>query len=290
MGKHSVPRRHLRHFESPERPEFIWQHDKRGNPPVLAKIGKVAQQEGYFDDDTEERLTREIERPGGDAIQKILERQPLTDSELRAFAVHVGSMIRRIPFHREWGRGIAADYLPGAIEEERRNFPVLLREVAEQHGHDEDWVQARIAVMERVLKEHQGELPQNIVDMVDSPFPSENVVAVLLTMHWRVLQSTGPQHFVTSDYPANFFLKEGIGLAVKDTELIFPISKEVALHGSHQPVVRPFFRDPANQRFVREVNKRMIMQATRFVFSHDNASWIAKLLTRTDLVITRLGR
>ena len=40
---------------------------------------------------------------------------------------------------------------------------------------------------------------------------------------------------------------------------------------------------------MREINKRIVSQATRFVFTHDKAPWLPKLLPRTDLGIMRIG-
>jgi hypothetical protein len=72
LGSHYNPQRLLRNFQDPTRPGFIWQHDKRGGAPIQAAISKVAQERGFCDPETEESLNREVEVPGGNAIDKIL--------------------------------------------------------------------------------------------------------------------------------------------------------------------------------------------------------------------------
>ena len=42
------------------------------------------------------------------------------------------------------------------------------------------------------------------------------------------------------------------------------------------------------QKTCGEFNKRMVRDATRFVFTHDKAPWLAKLLKRDDLGLMRV--
>jgi hypothetical protein len=43
------------------------------------------------------------------------------------------------------------------------------------------------------------------------------------------------------------------------------------------------------QKTVREFNKRLVRDATRLVFTHDKAPWLANLLKRDDLGLMRVG-
>ena len=57
------------------------------------------------------------------------------------------------------------------------------------------------------------------------------ILGALLDMTRRIVESTGPQFFITSDNPAVYFLREGYGLGGEETEVVMPISTIVALHG-----------------------------------------------------------
>ena len=108
-------------------------------------------------------------------------------------------------------------------------------------------------------------------------------------MTWRSVGTTGPQMFLTSDNPAVYIRYEGYGLGGKEGEIVMPVSPHVALHGSRNDCHPSFSRVPAHQKIVREINKRIVSQATRFVFTHDRAPWLAKILARDDLGIMRIG-
>ena len=62
MGRHYVPQRYLRNFEIPERPGFVWLHDKQSGKSHPAPIDKVAQSKGYYSPEVEETL-RQVEGP-----------------------------------------------------------------------------------------------------------------------------------------------------------------------------------------------------------------------------------
>ena len=86
-----------------------------------------------------------------------------------------------------------------------------------------------------------------------------------------------------------YFRWEGYGLGGEETELAFPLSRTVALHGSRQRASKNFFYVDAAQKTVREINKRLVSQAARFVFTHDKVGWLSKLLPRNDLGVMRIG-
>src|SRR5271156_6033723 len=106
MGHHYNPQRLLRNFQDPHRHGFIWQHDKRGGEPVCAAIKQVAQQRNFYEPETESTLNTAVEIPGNNPIDKILDKQSLTVEEQIDVAIYVGTMLRRVPFHREWANAL----------------------------------------------------------------------------------------------------------------------------------------------------------------------------------------
>ena len=113
MGHHYNPQRLLRNFQIPGRPGFIWQHDRWRDAPVCAAISKVAQERDFYGPETEDRLNRLVEVPGGNSIDKIFDQQPLTSEDQVALAIHIGTMLRRTPAHRIWAKEISKDIIPG---------------------------------------------------------------------------------------------------------------------------------------------------------------------------------
>jgi hypothetical protein len=267
----------------------VWQHDKQGAAPVQASIGQVAQRRNFYDEETEIRLNNEVEIPGSRAIQKILDREPVDTDGMVDLVVYVGTMIRRVPFHRQWAGEISKDLLPKALVEVRENGRELVRRLAAENQHNDEWINERFGWIDAATEKLAKDTPTEVTDQMNSPFPSELIVGALLDLTWRVLETPGPQFFVTSDNPAAYFRWEGFGLGGHETELVFPLSPTVALHGSRHRGSRNLARLRVPPRTVREINKRLVSQASRFVFTHDKPNWLPKLLPRTDLGFMRLG-
>ena len=72
MGKHYVPRQHLRRFQIQEKQEFVWLYDKKTGRFVEAAISRVAQEPGFYSPDVESALAQVVELPGNMAIDKLL--------------------------------------------------------------------------------------------------------------------------------------------------------------------------------------------------------------------------
>ena len=104
MGHHYTPQWLLRNFQLPDRPGFVWQHDKRGGDSVCAAIKQVAQHGNFYDPETESALNTDVEVPGNSAMQKILDKNPPSAEEHLDLVIYVATMLRRGPFYREWSK------------------------------------------------------------------------------------------------------------------------------------------------------------------------------------------
>ncbi len=67
-----------------------------------------------------------------------------------------------------------------------------------------------------------------------------------------------------------------------------PLSPKLCLHGSHQPTNNYSYVE-AKQKVIREINKRIVSQATRFVYAPDKPTWLPPLQARKDLGVMRIG-
>src|SRR5262249_45482969 len=119
--------------------------------------------------------------------------------------------------------------------------------------------------------------PPEVVGQAREPWPSQEAVEVLFGMTWRFISTEGPSYFLTSDNPA--FLFEGVGLENVESELTFPISSSLALHGCWQPAGRDRVI-PLPQKAVKALNRRAARSATRFIFYREHAEWIAWVANR----------
>jgi Protein of unknown function (DUF4238) len=287
MGQHYDPQRLLRKFQVPDRTGFIWQHDKQRDEPICVPIKNVAQQRGFYDPKTEELLNTQVEVPGGNAVEKVLNKRLLIPSEQLDLIIHVGAMLQRTPAHRLWAMEISKQIMPAAIEMVREHCRVLADHIAEQRGEE-----CRAAWLERTeqsIEKLNGKPCKEAVERMNDPFPSPRIIATLLSMTWRIAETTAAQTFITSDNPAVYFRAEGYGLGGPETEVIMPISPFVAMHGSYDDRHVRFTRHRVDPKIAREFNKRIVRDSTRLVFTHDRATWLAKILTRNDLGLMRVG-
>lgn len=289
MGKHYVPQYLLRKFESPDKPGFVWQHAKSGSPPILVQIAQAAQEKNFYGPETEKRLTNEVENPANAVMGKIHGDEALSPQDRTDLARYVGTMIRRTPFHRQWAASLTDQVMPKALETTSNAARELVPRIAAQNGHGQEWIAERMAQIEQTIKGYAKKLPNFVVKQRNDPFPSDVIVAALLDMTWRIVRSAGPQFFIISDNPACFFRWEGYGLAGEETEIVLPLSPRLCLHGCRQRAAMDYAYVDATQKIIREINKRIVSQATRFVYAPERPVWLPPLLARSDLGVMRLG-
>lgn len=141
-------------------------------------------------------------------------------------------------------------------------------------------VARRLAEVDAAHVKFERNPPDEIMQQVREPWPSEGMLDAIYQITWRVLISAGPQYFITTDNPLFFFGAYGLG--TPKAELCFPLSTTHALHGCWQRVnADPVFLQ-ATQKFVKEVNRRLASAAERLAFCHEQAPWLDRILQKKD--------
>jgi hypothetical protein len=275
MGKHYVPQRHLRRFEIDYRPGFVWMYDKKTGKWSEAAVSKVAQQADYFSPEVEKALAQVVEHPGNVCIDKLISRIKLDNTERSQLALYMMIMATRGPGPRKKLSATAANTVKEVLDETRTQIEEWIAE----EGDDCDLAKARLKELEELESKYSSELPTNLLAQIREPFWSKNTVECILNMGWHILPAPKGSYFVTSDSPAHFF--EGIGLGTPLSEFTFPISKEIALIGEH---VRPraVMYERAQSQIAKEVNRRILSKADRFVFSPKKEVWIETVSQKTN--------
>ena len=284
MGYHFVPQRYLKRFQDQEEAGTIWIHDKTTGAVRHAAIKAVAQAKAFYPDETERRLAVEVENPANAVIEKLVTGVGITEDEREALAVFVGTMHRRVPTMRRRAMGMVPDTLSlicngcrQAIQAARTEGTISA-ELLDRRSGDIKAAEAKFA-------EH---LPQEVLEHINSPWPSIRVVTAIREMAWRVLSTAGPQFFVASDNPAFAFQVEGFGWGRIEGELCLPLSTAHVLHGSWQGPRRSLKFVAVSQRYVREINNRLASTTDRFVFYHRAAPWVLALLAKEQFSLNRI--
>jgi hypothetical protein len=274
MGHHYVPQRYLRNFEVKERPGFVWQYPKRGGEPRCVSIKKAAQSPGFYEPEMESFLDWGVERKGGDAIDKLLVGKPLDEQARQELAFHLAVMMKRTPAYRRWAREQFAELLPARMAEYRE----LLKAGHLAFSGD---VEKDLAEFDRLERLYELEPPSTVMDQVKDPTPTATIFGAILSMHWRLFVTSGPQLFITSDNP--FFFTKSCGLGNPDSEMFLPLSPTHMLHGARKdPVIGiPRFKMP--QSIVRASNSRTAFFAEYFAYTHAPAPWLPSALARMEV-------
>lgn len=268
MGQHYIPQRYLRGFQCPERTGMVWAFDKQLQTAKQLPIKNVAQERGFYDQDVEDSLNRDVELPGYAVIEKVCRGETINEAERKYLTYYIGTMLRRVPH----ARARAESFVPQIIEQSTENAKALFIAAAAAGELDPETLAARLAEVEEAREKFLMEPPDEARKSCKTAWPFLSWLHAIHGMYWRVLRvSAGRSRFLTSDNPAHFF--EAYGLGHDECEVIFPLRSDVLLHCSRQRCQQLSQVDCA-EALVKEVNRRVAGGATRFVFYHAEASWV----------------
>ena len=224
----------------------------------------------FYDARDEAQLNKFVEVPGNQVMDKLRAGQEITVEDRIDLAAYIATMLKRVNRARVRGREVAPRIVSDVISDMR----AMLKEFAESQHGDPAIAVARGEELSALEQKFRNEIPEAINVQIRSPWPTPQMIGLVLSMQWRILSTAGPVYFLTSDNPAFYF--EGLGLGRKSSELTFPLSRQLVLWGSYVPV-RGLWRFPVRQGMVKEANKRLAFGARRFVVSWRKADWIEKI-------------
>lgn len=190
-------------------------------------------------------------------------------------------MMKRVPHSRKRGEEIAPTALTNVTNKLRDQIRTALANgliddaTAASHLSETDRVESKLAL----------KLPSNVVEQIESPWPAEFVIDLIYRMTWRFVHATGSNYFVTTDNPAFFF--QCWGLRSDESELVFPVSNKLAIFGSWTPL-KANDKSITKKQFVKEANRRIISDATRFVYCHRSDNWIGTVAGKQNPYLSRI--
>jgi len=284
MGHHYVPQKYLQGFTQPTNPKALWQFDKGTQQftETPVSIKRIAQQRQFYADETETALNELVEIPGNAVLTKLRNGDfDLTDTDRANLSVYIATMTHRVPNHR-----LKADEMaPGVLDNVTSRLRDQIRAFADAGRISSDVAARRLAETDEAHRKFSKTMPVEVQEDLYSPWPSERIIGLIFNMHWRFAVATGGQLFVTTDNPAFFFTCYGLG--TQDSELTFPVSNELAIFGSWTPT-RETNRIIRKTQFVKEANRRLISDATRFVYHWTNADWIVTVAAKDAPYLSRI--
>jgi hypothetical protein len=281
MGHHYVPQQYLRAFQTLSGDDEIWTYDKRDRKSRVLPIKVVAQSPKFYDEDVERELGK-MEATANKYLKEILSTGSLPESGRQALAYYVAVMMYRSPRSRRKNFE--------RVPEVRDKVLAAARDAVENWAAQKPANDPMVARRRKELSEAEIRLteepPKSVTDQIRSPWPSAQVFDLVMRKTWRLLLSDGLESFITSDGPAVFF--EGLGLGNKDSELTISLSPTVALVADHKGEEGTTKVFNVRKQMVREVNRRIVAHAERFIFASTEQAWVPRVAHKARPYLSRI--
>ena len=291
---HYLPKFYLNGFVDPDNKPYIWVYEK-GNPTIKKATPRdIAVEKHYYsfttlegnkDSETFENILSIIEGHAAPIFEKVKNHQSLDEEERVWFAAFLALTMTRVPNFRK------------NIEE------ATVQIVKKQNmivASDRAWLKSKIEDLER---ETGKKIEVSVEDLqrfilsgqydikLDPQFSlraisiAVDIIPLFYKMSWSFLEATKDYKFVTSDNPI-FYIDPthnpksfyGIGLANRNIELTFPVSKDLMFLGTWSKEIEGY--KILNNKFVKELNRRTISSALRFVFSSQYSKELNRLVQK----------
>jgi hypothetical protein len=281
MGHHYVPQKYLRGFAETENKDAIWMYDKKLRKFTNPGIKSVAQEAGFYSDEVEQQLNELVEKPANRVLDKLRNQDRISEIERVHLAVYIAIMPKRVPKRRIKAFSILPEVFEKTINEVRAEIQEWGRTT-----QNKDLFERRLLETEIAEQSFRKKTPESIVEQIRKPWASKQIISLVCAMPWRIVRSTRSDFFLTSDNPAYFF--EAYGIGNPKSELTFPISTDLALFASWQGEQNSISYVQARPALIREANRRLISGAERFIFSHRQEDWIAKISDNPKPYLSRI--
>jgi hypothetical protein len=246
-------------------------YDKKTGMKHHALIKEVAQKKRYYTREVESSLNTDVEIAGTRAMKLLIQGLSLSDQERVELSRYIATMIKRVPFHRNL---VETKLYPDLLAETTNEYRNSLRTIGQFGIVPVDVVDQKLSETDAAERKLSVAMPKKVRDLIEDPRPSHGaqdpVAMAISNLGWRVLRSSGPSYFVTSDNPVYRY-----------SELIFPLSTTHCLHADPQEKSGSLRFAKIGQDRVRIINKRVVAKATRYAYYAEDAPWVHKLLNRS---------
>lgn len=291
---HYLPVFYLKGFVDPHNEPYIWLYEK-GNPDVKKATARhIAVKKDYYslttpegnkDSETFENILAKIESRVSPIFRKIRNHKELNDQERWSFSFFLAFIMVRVPNFRdniEEVLGETAKRMNMILATDPRNFKAMIEKFEADRGEK---IGMPVEKFRKFMAEGQYEnraTPQFGLGMATKT--AINLIPIFFGMNWTFLEATDDCKFVTSDNPLSYvdpkhdpnsFL--GVGLLNKNTEVTFPISKDLMLLG----MSKNFKGDRMlSNKIVRDMNRRTVVSALRFIFASQYSDGLSRLVQK----------
>jgi hypothetical protein len=238
---------------------------------ITANLKRVAQENDLYSPELERYLNTEIEVPSREILDKIRALRKITPVEKKKFSEYLIVMILRIPEMRIK----VGVWFEKNKEPTFDNFETMLRMMLNSRPDKRKIIETHLKELKEI-RENERIRPEGVWHEVIAPERLPRALLIIQNMKWRFVVSRDPG-FLTGDNPV--FYPKGIGLKHIESELSFPISKDVALLATWIRGKDCQFHS-AKETAIQEINRRSVSLALRYVFYHRHEQWVINLVNK----------
>lgn len=280
MGDHYIPRYYLKGFVS-STDGIIWTYEKNGRKIFKSNVGKTGCENEFYRPDIEAFLSNDIENPANAVIDKIRNREKLSDYDKIILSTYMVAMLKRVP----QGKIIINELAPNVAQETKDEFDFQISELIRSYPEKADLLEKKRKEIADTLNKYAIDPPKDFwLDLIN-PSRTPNVIKLLQMMTWTFLTVDDYPAFLTCDNPIYYF--PWMGMGQPNSEVTFPISSNIALLASwSRNIIDGYY--PVKAQSAREVNRRTASNATRFVYHCRQEKWIHKFINKPNHRIHKL--
>ena len=173
---------------------------------------------------------------------------------------------------------------PKVLERVFYNVENQLTRLIEVHPSKRNILQQRLQELASLKPKYEKEFPIEIWYELIHSNALPQIRAILPAMTWVFFASNKKQHFLTSNNPVFFF--EWLGIGRPESEITFALSSTVALWATWRNVKEGYI--PIKENLIREINRRIVSIATKYVYYSEEAQWVVNLINKKNFRLNRI--
>jgi hypothetical protein len=292
---HYVPVFYLNGFIDPDTHPYIWVYQKGSFEVLKLRPENCGFEKDYYsfvnpsgkrDSDTIEYAFSSLESGVAPIFEKINNEGFPDEKERVALSFFLACAMTRVPSFRnaiEASVAAVVGKFAMAMASNSEAWRAMLIRYEEETGEK---INIPAEELQNFVLSGEYDLTTNPEVSLQMMVLAHDFAPVFYHMRWRFLKASEDFRFLTCDSPLylcdpthDHRSQFGVGLACKNAEISFPISREIALFASWNG--REGFEEVRDQR-VRDINQRTVISATRFVYSSQERRGIGRFVRRYE--------
>ncbi|MCX5846462.1 MAG: DUF4238 domain-containing protein [Deltaproteobacteria bacterium] len=280
MGHHYLPQYYLKGFTESE-DNMLWAYEKGTGTKFNTQIKGLANITNFYSEDIEQYLANDIEGPANTVLDKIRSRHQINDDDKYIFAEYMAVMWKRVPRAKEDLKKMAPRLADGIAKKMSADLGNILDDKPEKA----EFLEKRKREIDDILATYAVDPPKEIWLENIPPERTPRIVETIKAMTWVFWEFDQQPVFLTCDNPVFYFT--GMGVGRRDSEISFPISSHVVLWATWRiDLPRNFIQ--ASTQVVKEMNRRTVHNASRYVFHSRDERWIIPFIKKKNWKLNRI--